>query len=136
MSDSYLILFRGIINMVKISWLFFLYLQEVLRPLRASFFVNNFSFWLFPLKSAILNKFIQFWRIFNKKCISTIFRNFLFQFWCSINLSWGHVRSLVKFGPDWFSRFDVYCIQTKKTTTKNRHPDKPNIYLDYIKQYD
>ena len=29
-----------------------------------------------------------------------------------------------KFGPDRFSRFDVYWIQTNKQT------DKPNIYID------
>ena len=29
-----------------------------------------------------------------------------------------------KFGPDRFSRFDVYWIQT------NRQTDKPNLYID------
>ena len=29
-----------------------------------------------------------------------------------------------KFGPDRFSRFDVYWIQTNKQT------DKPNLYID------
>ena len=29
-----------------------------------------------------------------------------------------------KFGPDRFSRFDFYWIQT------NKHPDKPNLYID------
>ena len=33
-----------------------------------------------------------------------------------------------KFGPDRFSRFDVYWIQTNKQT--DRHPDKPNLYID------
>ena len=33
-----------------------------------------------------------------------------------------------KFGPDRFSRFDVYWIQTDRQT--NRHPDKPNLYID------
>ena len=46
----------------------------------------------------------------------------------SINLPWDHVMSHKKFGPDRFSRFDVYWIQT------NRHPDKqtdkPNLYID------
>ena len=32
----------------------------------------------------------------------------------SINLSWGHVRSHEKFGPNRFTRFDVYCIQTPR----------------------
>ena len=31
-----------------------------------------------------------------------------------------------KFGPDRFSRFDVYWIQT------NRQTDKPNLYIDEI----
>ena len=38
-----------------------------------------------------------------------------------------------KFGPDRFSRFDVYWIQTNKQT--DRQTDKPNLYIDiYIFQ--
>ena len=33
-----------------------------------------------------------------------------------------------KFGPDRFSRFDVYWIQT------NRQTDKPNLYIDIAQQ--
>ena len=33
-----------------------------------------------------------------------------------------------KFGPDRFSRFDVYWIQTNRQT--NKHQDKPNLYID------
>ena len=33
-----------------------------------------------------------------------------------------------KFGPDRFSRFDVYWIQSNKQT------DKPNLYIDSAKQ--
>ena len=33
-----------------------------------------------------------------------------------------------KFGPDRFSRFDVYWIQTDRQTTKQT--DKPNLYID------
>jgi len=33
-----------------------------------------------------------------------------------------------KFGPDGFSRFDVYWIQTDKQT------DKPNLYIDKVSQ--
>ena len=38
-----------------------------------------------------------------------------------------------KFGPDRFSRFDVYWIQTNKQTNKqtNRQTDKPNLYIDW-----
>jgi len=42
------------------------------------------------------------------------------------------MRSHTKFGPDRFSRFDVYWIQTNKQTPK--HPDKPNLYIDSAKQ--
>ena len=42
-----------------------------------------------------------------------IFHSFFSSF---INLPWCHVRFHTKFGPDWFSRFDVNWIQT------NRHP--------------
>jgi len=41
----------------------------------------------------------------------------IFESSISKNLPWGHVRSHKKFGPDRFSRFNVYLIQT------NRHPD-------------
>jgi len=40
----------------------------------------------------------------------------------------GHVMSHKKFGPDRFSRFDVYWIQTDKQT--NKQTDKPNLYID------
>ena len=33
-----------------------------------------------------------------------------------------------KFGPDRFSRFDVYWIQTDRQTDKQT--DKPNLYID------
>ena len=33
-----------------------------------------------------------------------------------------------KFGPDRFSRFDVYWIQTNRQT--DRQTDKPNLYKD------
>ena len=46
------------------------------------------------------------------------------KFLSFINLPCGHVMSHIKFGPDRFSRFDVYWIQT------NRQTDKPNLYLD------
>jgi len=35
-----------------------------------------------------------------------------------------------KCGPDRFSRFDVYWIQTDKQT--NRQTDKPNLYIDIL----
>ena len=36
----------------------------------------------------------------------------------SINLSWGHTRSHTKCGPDRFSRFDVYWIQTDRQSDR------------------
>ena len=42
----------------------------------------------------------------------------------TINLPWGHARLLKKFGPDRFSRFEVYWIQTNKQTPK------PNLYIN------
>ena len=37
-----------------------------------------------------------------------------------------------KFGPDRFSRFDIYWIQTDRQTPKqtNKQTDKPNLYID------
>ena len=34
---------------------------------------------------------------------------------------------IIEFGPDRFSRFDVFWIQTDKKTPE-RHPDKQSIY--------
>ena len=42
------------------------------------------------------------------------------------SLPWDHVSSHNKIGPDRFSRFDVYRIQTNKQT------DKPNLYIDVL----
>ena len=39
-----------------------------------------------------------------------------------------HVRSHTQIGPDFFSRFDVYWIQTDNQ--RDRHPDKQSIYKD------
>ena len=49
-----------------------------------------------------------------------------------INLPWDHMMSHKKFGPDRFSRFDVYWIQTDKQTNRqtNKQTDKPNLYID------
>ena len=41
-----------------------------------------------------------------------------------------YTRSYTKFGPDRFSHFDVYWLQTNKQT--DRHPDKPNLYIDWL----
>ena len=41
-----------------------------------------------------------------------------FQLLCSINLPVGHVRSHTIFGPDLFSRFDVYWLQTNTLIRK------------------
>jgi len=49
-----------------------------------------------------------------------------FFFLSFINLPCGHVLSHKKFGPDRFSRFDVYWIQT----------DKPNLYIDDLSHFD
>ena len=40
--------------------------------------------------------------------------------------------SLKKFGPDRFSRFDVYWIQTDRHTDRqtDKQTDKPNLYLE------
>ena len=45
----------------------------------------------------------------------------------AINLPWDHVMSHKKFGPDRFSRFDVYWIQTDKQT--NRQTDRQAKFI-------
>ena len=44
----------------------------------------------------------------------------------SIKLSWGHVRSHAKFGPDRFSRLDEYWTQTDRQS--DRQTSKVYIY--------
>jgi len=46
------------------------------------------------------------------------------EFWWRQILPFGHVMSHKIIGPDRFSPFDVYWIQTNKQT------DKPNLYID------
>ena len=48
------------------------------------------------------------------------FKTHFLKFVSFINLPCGHVLSHTKFGPDRFSRFDVYWIQTNRHT--NRQP--------------
>ena len=43
-------------------------------------------------------------------------------------LPWGNARSQTKFGPDHFSRFDVYWIQTDRHTNKH----VANIVTEHI----
>ena len=45
----------------------------------------------------------------------------------SINLPWDHMMSHKKFGPDRFSRFDVWSY---KRTDKQLQTDKPNLYIE------
>ena len=54
-------------------------------------------------------------------------------FWASLNLSSGHVRSHKKFGPNRFSRFDVYWIQTNRQP--NKQTNKPNLYIDGLQLF-
>ena len=82
-------------------------------------------FYLLLWKSAFLN-FGGFFSNWLTSIKSNIFQEF--HFWCSINLSWGHYRSHTKFGPDQFSRFDVYT--NKKQT--NTHTSK-YIYISIYK---
>ena len=72
--------------------------------------------------------FYSYWRIF-KQLNSNYFPVF------SINLCRGHVKSHTKFGPDRFSRFDVYWIQTDDQKlswiqTKSYLGYKPKVILD------
>ena len=56
-------------------------------------------------------------RIFTKNLVDFDGDKYL-KFWSFINLPCSHVRSHKKFGPDWFSRFDVYWIQTNRQTDR------------------
>ena len=93
--------------------------------------MNNCSFCL-HFKTKKKNKL----RIFKNLNFFTklkTFKTHFFKFLSFINLSCGHVMSHKKFGPDRFSCFDVYWIQT------NRHPNKqtnkPNLYIEEEKTW-
>ena len=74
--------------------------------------VNIFSY-NYPTRT---KSFADRYRLFSW-ILKTVFRQF-FLFWSSTNLPWGQKRfkSNTKFGPDLFSRFDVYWTQTDRQT--------------------
>ena len=47
----------------------------------------------------------------------------------SINIPWGHARSHNKLGPDRFSRFDVYWIQTDGQTDRQTDKQTSKVYM-------
>ena len=51
----------------------------------------------------------------------------------AINLLWGPVRSHTQFGPDRFTRFDGYWIQTNRQP--NKQTNKPNLYTDGLQLF-
>ena len=53
---------------------------------------------------------------FSKKRIPNVFSVFFVLFGWYRNLPWGYMRSSTNFGPDRFSRFDVYWIRTDRQT--------------------
>jgi len=100
----------------------YIYLHEAFRALRAHllFKLWTCSFCLhFKTKKKILRIFKTKIADFQEFNFFTKLKTFKTHFFLSfINLSCGHVMSHKKFGPDQFSRFDVYWIQT------NRHPNR------------
>ena len=76
-----------------------------------------------------IREFSRFYNFLQKKN----FKHNFFKFLSFVNLPCGHVMSHKKFGPDRFSRFDVYWIQTNKQTPKQT--DKPNLYIDSSKLF-
>ena len=52
-----------------------------------------------------------------------------------INLPWAYVMSQKKFGPDRFSRFDVYWIQTNKQTDTMTSQIYIYIYMNVLFYY-
>ena len=51
----------------------------------------------------------------------------MFRFLSFINLLWGHVRAHTKFGPDRFSRFNVYWIPKKIDKQIDKQTDKLSL---------
>ena len=56
------------------------------------------------------------------------FKHKFLKFWSFNKPSLGSVRSHAKFGPDRFSRFDVYWVQTNKQSNK-KQTGKQSIYI-------
>ena len=78
---------------------------KLLRALSSIFYFNSGHFLLVYIVKHKPKKVADF--------IKKKFTGFL-KFWLPINLPWGHVKSHTQFGPDRFSRFDVYWIQTDR----------------------
>ena len=53
------------------------------------------------------------------------------KIWSFINLPRGHESSHKKFGPDRFSRFDVYWIQTNRQTDKQTNRQTSQIFIEF-----
>jgi len=75
----------------------------------------------FKKKIADFQEFNLFYKL---KTFKTHFLKFL----SFINLPCGHVMSHKKFGPDRFSRFDVYWIQTNRQTDRQTDKQTSQIY--------
>ena len=65
------------------------------------------------------------------------FKHKFLKFLLFINLPWGYVMSHKKFGPDRFSRFDVYWIQTNRQTNRQTDRQAKFIYrwLEWALEY-
>ena len=61
-----------------------------------------------------LKKNSRIFKIFKNFTKIKTFKHKFLKFLLFINLPWGYVMSHKKFGPDRFSRFDVYWIQTNR----------------------
>ena len=110
------------VNSSLIHSILFLFVNlEVLscfvKTLYTLFSANNCS------KSWPFKNILEFWRFslhwiahFQKKRIPNVFSVFFVLFGWYRNLPWGYMRSSTNFGPDRFSRFDVYRIRTDRQT--------------------
>ena len=90
----------------KMYFIFDLYLTRLLGRFAPIFYLNCVHVLFVYILKQSRKKFRGF--------LNTIFLKFL----SFVNLPCGHVMSHKKFGPDRFSRFDVYWMQTNRQTNR------------------
>ena len=102
---------------------------RVLGRFAPIFYFNCEHFlFMYIVKQKQTNKFYKNNRVFSKFSEIKICYSLIFENLSSINLPWGHARTHKKIGPDQFSRFSVYWIQTNRQA-KYRYIDNDKKIL-------
>jgi len=122
---SFTLLIKLLIDGIDYSYLKFRFSNLCIKAFRALRAHILFQLWTFSVCIHCKTKTKKFADFIKKCCVfSKLYGNrillgsIFLKFRSFINLFWGHVRSYKKFGPDRFSRLNVYRIQTHRQKSK------------------